>query len=91
MADVEYEVWWVPQIPMQSFTVAVASIAEGKKICDVLADYDMFQFKHNVKPDYANTGGIRMRHPIGTEGDWWDVPDDEDELADIMKHCTEAA
>ena len=26
----------------------------------VLAAYDSFQFKHNIKPDYCNTGGIEM-------------------------------
>ncbi len=75
---------------MKSFTVSVASIDEGRKLCDVLAAYDLFQLEHRVKPDFCNAGGVRMRHPIGTDGEWWDVPDDEDELADVLAECSKS-
>lgn len=51
-------VWWVPQVLMAPFYVPVASVADGVKIMDVLADYDAFQFRHRVKGDYSNVGGI---------------------------------
>ena len=72
---------------MKPFTARVPSLDEGRRLCDVLANYDDFQFKHNVKPDYCNAGGVQLRHPIGTDGEWWDVPDDDDELADILSAC----
>ncbi|WP_407301658.1 hypothetical protein [Clostridium botulinum] len=44
-----------PQIPCNPFIVAVSSIEEAKKIFDVLANYDLFQYKNRIKPDYCNT------------------------------------
>lgn len=87
-SGVEFKVWWIPQIGQSpTFYVPVQSIEEGKKICEVLAHYDLFQYENRIKPDYANTGGISMKHPTGTDGEWWDVPDDEEELMDILDHC----
>ncbi len=87
MSKIEYKVWWIPQLPMKPFEVPVSSIEEGKKLCKILADYDAFQFENNIKPDYCNAGGIVMKHPIITENEWYDVPDDEEELADILAEC----
>lgn len=43
-----------PQIPCKSFTVEVSSLEEALKISDVLANYDLFQFDNNIKPNYCN-------------------------------------
>lgn len=51
-------VWWIPQIPMEPFRVLVDSVEEAKKLLKVLANYDLFQFEHNIKPDYCNIGGL---------------------------------
>lgn len=51
-------VWWKPQIPMKSFFVDVNTPKEAKKILDILAIYDIFQFDNNIKPDYCNVGGL---------------------------------
>ena len=42
-------------------------------IMDTLANYDIFQFENNIKPDYCNTGGLS----IYEEGEWseWYHPD----------------
>jgi hypothetical protein len=73
----ELRVWWIPQIPMTAFYVPVASVAEGVKILDVLAKYDLFQLEHRVKGDYANAGGLQMRE----SGEWidWCTEDGEDD------------
>ena len=77
-------VWWIPQVPMQPFFVHVANIDEGRKLLEVLAAYDAFQYEHNVKPDYSNAGGLAWRHPDLTEDEWWDFdPEDKDECAEI--------
>lgn len=81
---IEFRVWWIPQVPMPSFKVDVPDIATGKILCSALADYDLFQFQHNVKPDYANAGGMSWKHEVLTEGEWWDFdPDDEDDVEEI--------
>lgn len=49
-----------PQIPCDPFYVPVASIAEAKKLLSVLADYDIFQLKNHIKPDYCNAGGLQV-------------------------------
>lgn len=56
----DLRIWHIPQVPMEGFKVAVKSIEEAKKILDVLADYDIFQFEHKVKPDYSNAAGLEV-------------------------------
>jgi hypothetical protein len=70
----DLQVWWVPQVPMTAFTVAVPDVATGRLICDVLANYDTFQFENNVKPDYCNAGGIN----VFEDGEWFDYMEDEE-------------
>lgn len=60
-------VWWIPQVPMTSFRVNVENLREAKLLLDTLAQYDLFQLKHNVKPDYCNAGGLEV----------WDVDSQE--------------
>jgi hypothetical protein len=56
----QLRVWWIPQVPMTAFHVEVSTPKEGKKILNILADYDLFQLKHNIKPDYSNVGGMSV-------------------------------
>jgi hypothetical protein len=79
------QVWWVPQVPGASFTVAVSSVAEGVKILHALADYDRFQFENHIKPDYSNAGGLCQwsencdgEDTPGWE-DWYDEDTGEDD------------
>ena len=76
MSDQKLRVWWIPQVPMSVFYIDVASIEEGVKIIDTLAEYDLFQYHNNVKPDYCNAGGLQMFDPNddhdGPEGSWVD-------------------
>ena len=52
-----YIVWWIPQIPGKAFEVGTDSAEFARKLEGVLADYDLFQFEHRIKPDYSNMGG----------------------------------
>lgn len=54
----DLKVWWIPQIPMKRFEYPVKSIQQATIILDVLAKYDIFQYENNVKPDFANAGGL---------------------------------
>jgi hypothetical protein len=86
----EIQVWWIPQIPMKAFEFSVPSLEEGIRACEMLAQYDLFQYENKVKPDYANAGGIRWRHPEITDGEWWDIdPGDEDEIAEVRQLLAE--
>lgn len=70
----ELRVWWVPQIPMQAFYVTVGTVAEGRRLLEVLADYDLFQLEHHVKPDFANAGGLER-----WDGEDWEEIDPEED------------
>ena len=70
----DLRVWWIPQIPGKPFRVPVVSLVEGRRLLNVLADYDNFQFKHRIKGDYANAGGLEVfdsaDHEDGPAGSW---------------------
>jgi len=79
-------IWWIPQIPMQSFITPVEDLVEAKLLLDTLASYDQFQLDNNVKPDYSNAGGLHIFDPDdnydGPEGSWVDWHDSEGEDID---------
>lgn len=54
----DLRVWWIPQVPGKPFHVTVKSVDEAKLLLRTLADYDLFQFEHHIKPDYCNAGGL---------------------------------
>lgn len=53
---------------MEPFIVPISSVYEGRLILDTLARYDLFQLEHNIKPDFANAGGLS----IYEDGEWCD-------------------
>jgi hypothetical protein len=66
---------------MKPFYVPVitGTIREAKHTLDVLARYDMFQYKNKVKPDYSNAGGLQI-YELDPDGegkpgwvDWYDA------------------
>jgi hypothetical protein len=72
-------VWHVPQVPGKAFHVSVASPKEAKKILDTLANYDLFQLKHRIKPDYCNAGGLERYDAGNGDGEpgWCEWCDEE--------------
>ena len=84
------KVWWIPQVPMkQPFEVEIPSLAEGVRLLDVLANYDLFQFANRIKPDYCNAGGIVMLE--GDEWvDWYDEATGEDDPKAFLSLHSEA-
>lgn len=70
-------IWWIPQVPLskseEPFYRHVGSVQEAKKILDLLADYDIYQLEHNIKPDYSNAGGLER-----FDGDEWVTWTNED-------------
>lgn len=83
-------VWWIPQVGVDAtFYVLVETVEEAKKVMDMLAAYDCFQYNHRIKPDFCNTGGLQVWDE--TENDWvdWTYEDDESYYDDIDKYCEE--
>ncbi len=72
----DLRVWHIPQVPGKPFHVSVSSPEEAIKILDVLANYDAFQFKQHIKPDYSNAAGLE----VFEAGEWseWYNEDGED-------------
>ena len=80
MTNGALRVWWIPQIPGKPFIVPVASPSEAKKLLDVLARYDIFQFQSFIKPDYCNAGGLS----VFEDGEWTDWQDDDGNTVDDL-------
>lgn len=79
-----WRVWWIPQIPMEPFTVEVKDFETAVTVTEVLAVYDLFQLNQNVKPDYSNQGGIQAWDE--EEGAWMDF--DDYEIEDRLEGLT---
>lgn len=58
---------------MKAFKVEVSSVEEGVRMMNALADYDMFQYENDVKPDYCNANGLQMWDESLTEQDQIDM------------------
>ncbi len=69
----DLRVYWIPQIPMKPFYYPADSIKDAKRTLELLAQYDLFQMEHNVKPDYANVGGLE----VFEDGEWIDWYDED--------------
>jgi len=71
----DLQVWHIPQIPGKSFLVAVKTPEEAKRVLDILAEYDLFQYAARIKPDYSNAGGLT----VFESGEWveWENEDGE--------------
>ncbi len=79
----DLRVWWVPQVPMKAFEVNVKTLEAAKLLLDTLADYDLFQYKNNIKPDYANAGGLS----VFEDGEWcdWYHPETGDDIDEYFQ------
>jgi len=68
------QVWWIPQVPMKPFTFPVENVDEACLLLTALAQYDLFQLKHNIKPDYSNVGGLNLFE----DGEWVEWYDEKE-------------
>jgi hypothetical protein len=82
-------VWWIPQVPMEAFYIPVESPEEGQKVMNILATYDCFQYNHNVKPDYANAGGLQYFNEESNEWEDWCFEDDNSYYDDLDEYIEE--
>lgn len=70
----DLRVWHIPQIPGKPFFVDVSNLAEAVHIRNLLAEYDEFQFRERIKPDYSSVSGIVR---LESDGDWDEVDKEE--------------
>lgn len=87
VAKLKLRVSHYPQIPCKPFVISVESLKEAKKIFDVLADYDLFQFNNKIKPDYANATVLEYWDEEEQEWlSWCDEETDIDNLDEYFEH-----
>lgn len=68
-------------MPGKPFYVEVKDIGQAIWLYNILADYDEFQYRHNVKPDYSNAGGLETFE----DGDWTEwYNEDGDDFREVM-------
>lgn len=72
---IKMRVWHIPQVPGNPFYVNVDNVIEAKKVLDILAIYDQFQFQNNIKPDFCNTAGVQVYNEEQKE--WEDFYDED--------------
>lgn len=78
----DLRVWWSPQVPMKPFHQTVPSVDAGILLLDALARYDQFQLENDIKPDYANVGGLE----VFEGGEWceWSHQETGDNIDEYM-------
>lgn len=72
----QLRVWWIPQVGagLTPFYQEVKTVQQGHELLKSLAQYDLYQYENNVKPDYSNAGGLQR---MDADGDWVDWCDSE--------------
>lgn len=76
-----------PQVPCKPFIVEVKNLEEAKFVIDMLANYDLFQFENQIKPDYANMTVVEEFDE--EEGEWVSWFDEETGIEDINEYFEE--
>lgn len=76
-------VWHIPQVGHNAtIYIPVETLEEGKKVLDILACYDLFQYENKIKPDFANASGLEMLNEEIQEWEDWYLENDYDEYFD---------
>lgn len=82
----KFRVSHYPQIPCKAFEKEVSSLEEAKLVFDVLAEYDEFQYKNRIKPDYSNCTILEQFNEETQEWeDWYDYDLDTDDLDEYFE------
>lgn len=88
MDDPKMRVWWMPQAGVDAvFYVPVETVEEAKKVMDLLAAYDCFQYNHEIKPDYCNIGGLQVFDKEEQCWNDWKFEGDDEYFDDVDEYC----
>ena len=68
--ETQFRIYWNPQVgsDIPFFYRNVDSPKAAKVLLDTLADYDLYQLKNKIKPDFSNMGGLE----VFEDGEWSD-------------------
>lgn len=83
----DYQVWYIPQIPMPAFRATLPrntgvwekltdlEVAEiAAEIANLLGEFSLYEYENRVKPDYTDAGGVaRIQSVVGDKVDTIDV------------------
>jgi hypothetical protein len=75
----DIRVWYIPQIGGPKFEYPVPDLATAAAVLDALGKFALFEYTHQIKPDYADVGGVYRYDDFGDGPQWYGV--DELELA----------
>jgi len=79
----DLRVYYIPQVPMKAYTVAVPDLATGKLVLDAIVGLSIFEFENNIKPDYSDAAGIERYEDDSEYGQkWYEVDEEEYEPQD---------
>lgn len=70
-----FRVWWIPQVPGKPFYAEAPDFKTAQLLNETLGRYDIFQYENNIKPDFANVGGIQAWYE--DEQDWVSIDESE--------------
>jgi len=88
--EADLRIWHEPQVPMKAFYASVDSLVEARKLLIILADYDLFQLEHNIKPDYCNMNGLEV-FENGEWIEWEDANGDDIHCVNLDRPIEEAS
>lgn len=54
----DLQLWFIPQIGGPTFTHRISDGKEGVYLIDAISQYDLYCHRNNLRPDFANAGGI---------------------------------
>lgn len=81
----DLRVWHIPQLGSGAvfYVYDVRDVNHALEIIDMLADYDVFQFENDIKPDYCNTSGLEV-----FENNSWEeyVSYDHEDISEIRRN-----
>lgn len=74
-----------PQIQMKKyFEVDVKNLEEAQIIMDTLANYDLFEYKNKIKPDYSNMTILKIWDEEAN--DWLEWMDEETGISNLDEY-----
>lgn len=73
-----------PQVPCKPFIVEVDSLSKARDVMNLLADYDLFQYKNEIKPDYCNA--TFLEEYCEADDMWYSWCDSETGISDINEY-----
>lgn len=83
-AAMRFRVYHIPQVPMKAIRIQCNSLATAMGLVDTLAQYDLFQLHHRVKPDFCNASGIEYYDHADKEWYEFDVRDELEDYREAM-------